>query len=270
MINFRRLFRKSQGNLFSGYQPTQQTLAFSEPGGERPGHKYIRRYRGQDGKWRYVYEETETGAKKTYDDSGKELETPVLKPGQEVYHKGNETRVQKVADNVAVLKDRSGNTRTAKVSELETDIEYQSRIGESRKQALKKYQDLLNILEEDYLQGKKTGKFEHSDDRGEAWRKVKYAKEEIERRGGKPQSKVDTTAKKAEFKEGELFKSIGRIDQDLIAGKYQLLYDNNIYDSITIRENGVSLINLQSGDETEVDYDAFLDVEKINRGEQPR
>jgi len=265
-FNLKRLFRKSQGSLFTGYQPTQQTLGFAEPGGERPGHKYIRRFRGQDGKWRYIYEETETGAKKTFDGGGNEMETPDIKPGHSVYHQGKEAHVHKVADNIVTLKNQQGEIYTAKITDIETDIEYQSRIGESRKQALKKYQDLLSILENDYLQGKKSGKYEHSADSGEAWRKIKYAKEEIERRGGKPQSRVDTASKKLEFKEGELFKSLMQLDKDMIAGRYRLRYDNNIYDSITVTDNNVRLSNLATGEDKEITFDDILDAVKINNG----
>lgn len=262
-INF-NFFKKSQGSLFSGYQPTQQSLGFYEPGGERPGHKYIRRYRGQDGKWRYIYEEEKSGAKKTFDDRGDEVETPALKAGQEVYHKGSEVRVQEVADNIVSLKDESGKIYTAPITEVETGMEYQSRLGEGKKQALKKYQELLTILENDYLTGKKSGKFEHSDDAAEAWRKIKYAKEEIERRGGKPESRVDTSSKKMEFKEGELFKSMLQMDKDMIAGRYKLKYAGKIYDAMTVRYNSATLINLTTGEEERVEHDDILDAEKVH------
>ena len=183
---------KSQGELFAGTPkptpPKQPTLFsnvkgvdFSRMNGEKPGHKYIRRYKGKSGGWEYVYRDAQ-GKEFAGDEQGKPL--PRHRDWQEgdAVHIGDrDAHLVGFADTMAVVRDTKGETFTVPMKEIEHSTERQARLR--GKSALpSKWQSVVDEHDDDLAQGEQTGKYELGDNKGEVMFKRKLAAEERDRR----------------------------------------------------------------------------------------
>jgi DNA repair protein RadC len=188
-VDYSVALRKSIGNWFLRFFKTQLDIFGAKPKPqaagikwdkkmqEKPNHKYIRRYKGKDGEWRYVYREGER--EYVGDAKGKELpKHHDWQAGDKVTHGGQEAVVHELGDKHVVLRTADNQTKTVPVEQVEHYTETQKKLLGNRAQAVEKYQSLIDEYEEDLKQGEDTNKYEFADSRAELERKIKYTKEE--------------------------------------------------------------------------------------------
>jgi hypothetical protein len=156
--------RSIQGNV--------KGVSWKKLGLERPRHKYIRRERGRDGNWEYIYKDAQ-GKEFSADEKG----TPLArqrhwKTGDDV-HVGNVTgKIHGISDNVISVKHDDGSITNHNLNNIEHSEERQSRLRKQKESLMSKWDTIISHLEEEL----KTG--ESSEARLSAQLKLNEAREQ--------------------------------------------------------------------------------------------
>ncbi|MDD5006620.1 MAG: JAB domain-containing protein, partial [Candidatus Omnitrophica bacterium] len=182
-------FFKSQMDMFGApKQPTQPKpeggISWKALGQEKPGHKYIRRERGKTGEWVYYYKDAQ-GREFKGDAKGKELpKHHDWNKGDVVIHDGRKYELGKFGDTMATIVSQKGEVKAVRIAELTHEAEHQKKLVTEHET---KWDRLVSALEADVAQFDKTGKSINfpEDKKFELQRKLKYAKEERDKRQGK-------------------------------------------------------------------------------------
>jgi hypothetical protein len=179
-------FFKSQMDMFGApKQPTQPKpeggISWKALGQEKPGHKYIRRERGKTGEWVYYYKDAQ-GREFKGDAKGKELSKHHdWNKGDVVIHDGRKYELGKFGDTMATIVSQKGEVKAVRIAELTHEAEHQKKLVTEHET---KWDRLVSALEADVAQFDKTGKSINfpEDKKFELQRKLKYAKEERDKR----------------------------------------------------------------------------------------
>ncbi len=114
---------------------------------ERPGHKYIRRYRDKNEKWIYVYKNPE-GHEFEGDEEGNPIPRHYdWKEGDKVNVNGTTAKIKSIGDKTLVLEDEDGKSFTAKIDDVETHDEQQTRLRKETDQS--KWKNIIDKLEKE-------------------------------------------------------------------------------------------------------------------------
>lgn len=210
-VNYSIALRKSIGNWFNRFFKTQLDMFGAKPKPqatgikwdkkmqEKPNHKYIRRYKGKDGEWRYVYREGER--EYVGDAKGKELpKHHDWQTGDKVTYDGKEAIIHQLADTYAVIRTADGKPMTVPIGQIEHYTETQKKLLGNRAEAVDKYQSLIDEYEEDLKNGADDNKYELADSKAELERKIKYAKEEKAKHENKEEYETATDVVDVELK----------------------------------------------------------------------
>jgi len=177
-------------DMFGTPKPPQQSgqLSWKSLGQEKPNHKYKRRERGKGGEWVYYYED-EKGKEFKADAKGKPLpKHHDWQEGDTVIHDSKKYKLGEFGDNVAMIEDANGK-KAVRIAELTHEAEHQKNLV---KQHETKWDRLVSALERDLEQGEEKKEYEFADSKLELQRKIKYAKEERDKRKGNQGSQEPT------------------------------------------------------------------------------
>jgi hypothetical protein len=182
-------FFKSQMDIFGASPKPQQPsgMNWKSLGQEKPNHKYKRRERGKSGDWVYYYEDAQ-GREFKGDAKGKELpKHHDWQKGDPVIHDGKKYSLGSFGDLMATIVSDKGEVKTARISDLTHESEHQKNLVQQHET---KWDRLVSALEDDLKQFDETGKSKHfeGNTKLELQRKLKYAKEEQDKRKGNKES----------------------------------------------------------------------------------
>jgi DNA repair protein RadC/uncharacterized small protein (DUF1192 family) len=197
------LVKNAQFDLFSSGKTKSPVagiggIGWKKSGGEKPGHKYLRRYKGKSGGWEYVYKNA-IGEEYAADKEGNPLPRHRdWKAGDQVHFGNIDATIEKVGKTVITVRTEDGRSFNAKLPMIETTDERQHRLRGEKENLPNHWQSIVDELEDDLAAGESSGKYEYGADRAEVGRKLAEAKDQLKGHAVKTSDLTTTKEKKGE------------------------------------------------------------------------